>query len=389
VGRCSILNVNSRKPTKVAVNPVQNDPLPDADDPVHAPSPVRAALGGAIGWLDRIDPGTHRRIKGLRLVTAYGIAAMLGMMVDIRRGLPNGAGLSSLAGGFALWASVSEGRGTRSGSTRDLLLFSAAAALGAASYIVLAPLLQCLGHTGPELTLAGGAFLVGYLRRFGVTGTGLGSQLYIGQLLAYGAHLSIADLPTVAVAGLLAALASIVPRLLSGPGEHPLPVPAPVTDPAGAFRPELIMGLQAAIAAVVIVVLNAAVGLTQSAWAITACTYVVTGSVSTTIDRVKRRIIGTAIGVSFGLVCLPLVTAVPLVVWAAAALAMVVYAMALPERYDIACGAYAFTLIVTLAETGEHSMPLLASRAWETLLGGTLGLAAGMLLLPLRTSQKS
>jgi uncharacterized membrane protein YccC len=118
------------------------------------------------------------------------------------------------------------------------------------------------------------------------------------------------------------------------------------------------------------------------------CTYVVAGSASATIDRVKRRILGTAIGVPLGLACLPLATAVPLVVWAAAALAMVVYAMALPERYDIACGAYAFTLIVTLAETGEHSVPLLASRAWETLLGGTLGLAAGMFLLPLRTAQK-
>jgi hypothetical protein len=28
---------------------------------------------------------------------------------------------------------------------------------------------------------------------------------------------------------------------------------------------------------------------------------------------------------------------------------MVIYAMALPDRYGIACGAYAFTLIVTLA----------------------------------------
>jgi len=371
------------------MNPMQNDPPPDADEPVHAPSSVRASVGGAIGWLNRIDPGAHRRIKGLRLVTAYGIAAMLGTMADIARGLPNGVALSSLAGGFALWASVSEGRGTRAGSTRDLLLLSAAAALGAASYIVLAPLLQCLGRAGPELTLAGGAFLVGYLRRFGVTGTGLGSQVYIGQLLAYGARLSIADLPTVAVAGLLAALASVVPRLLSGPGEHPPPVPAPLAAPAGALRPELLMGLQAAIAAVVIVALNAAVGLTESAWAITACTYVVAGSAAATIDRVKRRIIGTAIGVPLGLVCLPLATAVPLVVWAAAALAMVVYAMALPERYDIACGAYAFTLIVTLAETGEHSVPLLASRAWETLLGGTLGLAAGMLVLPLRPSRKS
>jgi hypothetical protein len=112
-----------------------NDSPPDADDPVHAPSfSVRAFLARAIGWLDHIDPGAHRRIKGLRLVTSYGIAAMLGTMADIARGLQNGAALSSLAGGFALWASVSEGRNTRAGSTRDLLLLSAAAALGAASY---------------------------------------------------------------------------------------------------------------------------------------------------------------------------------------------------------------------------------------------------------------
>ena len=236
------------------MNPVHNDPPPDVDDWLHAAGSLRASVDGAMGWLDRIDPGAHRRIKGLRLVTAYGIAAMLGAMPDVARGVPNGAALSSLAGGFALWASVSEGRGTRAGSTRDLLLLSAAAALGAASYVVLAPLLQCLGRAGPELTLASGAFLVGYLRRYGVTGTGLGSQLYIGQLLAYSAHLNIGDLPTVTVAGLLAALASVVPRLLSGPGEHPPPAPGPLAVPAGALRPELIMGLQAAIAAVVIVV---------------------------------------------------------------------------------------------------------------------------------------
>jgi Fusaric acid resistance protein-like len=371
------------------MNPVQNDPHLNAAQPTVALGSVYPSLAVATRWLDRIDPGAHRRIRGLRLVTAYAIAAMLGTMADIARGLPGGASLSSLAGGFALWASVSESRGNRAASSRDLLLLSAAAALGAASFVVLAPFLQYLGRAGPELTLAGGAFLVGYLRRFGVTGTGLGSQVYIGQLLVYGAHLSPGDIPTVGVAGLLAPLASVVPRVLSGPAEHPPPVPAPLTAPAGALRPELAMGLQAAIAAVVIVALNAMVGLTESAWAITACTYVVAGSASATIDRVKRRIIGTAIGVALGLICLPLATAAPLVVWAAAALPMVVYAMALPERYDIACGAFAFTLIITLAVGGEHSAPLLASRAWEALLGGALGGAIAMLLLPLRPLGRS
>jgi hypothetical protein len=242
------------------------------------------------------------------------------------------------------------------------LLLAAAAALGAASFVVLAPLLQPLGHAGPELSLVIGAFLVGYLRRFGLTGAGLGSQLYIGQILADGARLTLGDLPTIAVAGLLAALASVVPRLLSGPAEHPPPAPAPFAA-VGLLRPELAMGLQAATAALVIVGLDAAVGLTESAWAITACAYVVAGSASATIDRVKRRMIGTAVGVPLGLAFLPLSPAMPIVAWAAAAQAMVIYAMALPERYDIACGAFAFTLIVTLEVSGEHALPVLAARA--------------------------
>jgi hypothetical protein len=347
------------------------------------PFPVLAA---AAHWLETIDPGAHRRIKGLRLVTAYGIAAMLGTMADITRGLADGATLNSLAGSFALWASVSEARRTRFESSRDLILLSAAAVFGATSFIVLAPMLHHLGRAWPEVTLATGAFLVGYLRRFSVTGAGLGSQIYIGQLLAYGAHLNSHDLPTVLIAGILAALASIVPRLLSGPAEHPSPAPASLPTSPGRLRPELVMGLQAATAAIVIVGLNSAIGLTESAWAITACTYVVAGSTSGTIDRVKRRIIGTAIGVPLGLAFLPLVSPVPLLVWAAAAAAMVIYAMALPERYDIACGAFAFTLIVTLAVSGEQSVSLLASRIWETIVGGAFGLAAATLLFPLRAS---
>ncbi len=347
-----------------------------------------APLEAAAGWLDRIDPGANRRIKGLRLVTAYGIAAMLGTMPEIARGWHGGtATLSSLAGGFALWASVSEGRNTRALSSRDLLLLSLAAALGAISFIALAPLLQRLGNAGPELTLASGAFFVGYFRRFGITGTGIGSQVYIGQLLADSAHLGIPDAGTVVVAGLLAALASIVPRLLSGPAEHPPPAAASRFVRGSARpQPEFAMGLQTATAALVIVALNAAIGLPESVWAITACTYVIASSASGTVSRVKRRIIGTAIGVPLGLACLPLVTAAPLLVWAAAALAMIIYAMALPERYGIACGAYAFTLMTTLAVSGEHSVPLLAARAWETLLGGATGVASALLLFPIRSA---
>jgi hypothetical protein len=331
-------------------------------------------------WLDRVDPGVHRRIKGLRLVTAYGIASMLGALHDITKGLPDAASLSALAGGFALWASVSEGQTERHKSARDLALLSAAAALGAVSFIGLAPLLAPIGRSGPELTLASGAFLVGYLRRFGILGTGLGSQVYIGQLYALGAGLSIGDLKTIAMAAGISALAAIVPRMLSGPAERPPPFYGVRSNSIA-----LSMGLQAAIAVAIIVTLDRLVRLTEAAWAITACTYVIGNSTAGTLERVWRRIIGTAIGVPLGLAFLPIAGHAPVVVWMAAALAMIAYAMALPERYDIACGAFAFTLIATLAASGEHSVPLLAARAWETLIGGLLGLITALVLFPIRT----
>ena len=180
------------------------------------------------------------------------------------------------------------------------------------------------------------------------------------------------DLPTIAVAGAIAALGVRRATRAERPGRTSAADGANAPKRTGALPPELIMGLQAATRAA-IVALNATVGLIQSVWAITACTYVIAGSATGTIDRVKRRIVGTLIGVPLGLAFLPLAATMPVVVWMLAALAMVVYAMALPERYDIACGAFAFTLIVTLAVAGEHSVSVLRARAWDTLLGGALG----------------
>src|ERR1700729_3377537 len=110
----------------------------------HAWRDLRARVATVEAWLDRVDPGTHRRIKGLRLVTAYGIAAMLGSLPAISYGLPHSSSLSFLAAGFALWASVSEARSTRPESSRDLVLLVAAATLGATIMVALAPLLT--GH---------------------------------------------------------------------------------------------------------------------------------------------------------------------------------------------------------------------------------------------------
>lgn len=108
-------------------------------------------------WLDRIDPGTHRRIKGLRLVTAFGIAWLAGTQQGQALALPGRASLGALAAGFALWASVSEARTTRGAPGRDLALLVLAAVVGAAMVIVLAPILATTGRAGPELTQVTGA----------------------------------------------------------------------------------------------------------------------------------------------------------------------------------------------------------------------------------------
>jgi Fusaric acid resistance protein-like len=310
---------------------------------------------------------------------------------DISAHIPSNLSLGALAGNFALWASVSEGHSTRYTSSRDLTVLCIAAALGAASYALCAPVLRPFGHAWPETILVVGAFLAGFLKRYGITGAGIGSQIYIGQLMACSAKLVPMDMKVIGIAMCIAIVSAVVPRLLSGPAERPTlqsPLASVVAVPYRTLTAELVMGLQAAAAALVIVMLNGVFGLIESEWAITACVYVIAGTSSGTMKRVRHRIVVTLIGVPLGLACLPFASDAPLLLWAAASLAMIVYAMALPERYDVACGAFAFVLMVTLAVSGEHSMPVLFARLWETLLGGALGLAAASLLFPLRAVQE-
>src|SRR5580692_8068810 len=113
---------------------------------------IRDRLIWIRGWFDRIDPGTHRRIKGLRLVTAFGLAALLATVPQISRG--HATSLGPLAAGFALWASVSEGKTTRYRSARDLVLLCVAAGIGAASLALIAPR---LGESWAELMLVSGS----------------------------------------------------------------------------------------------------------------------------------------------------------------------------------------------------------------------------------------
>jgi fusaric acid resistance family protein len=340
-------------------------------------------------WLEQIDPGGHRRIKGLRLVAAYGLAAVLGIVLHRSYEISGSQWLSYLAAGFALWASVSEGQTTRWLSARDLAILNAAAVAGALMFVGLSSLPIRLGLAGPEWILITGAFLVGYLKRFGVLGAGVGSQIYIGQLLAYGANITLQDLPMVSLAGLIAGIASIAAQVLRRSAEHPMPSTVYSQVPEGQVSREMRMALQSAVAALVIVLLSSVIHLQQSAWAITASTYVIVGSASGTADRVRRRIVGTLIGVPLGILCLPICLHLSPLAWVLAAVAMIIYAIALPDRYDVACAAYAFTLMLTLAVSGETSISVLAARAWETLIGGSFGVAAAKFILPLASVKAS
>ena len=96
-------------------------------------------------------------------------------------------------------------------------------------------------------------------------------------------------------------------------------VPYPLTEDLrknyGSDFKQVVMGLQAAAAACIVVILNGAFGLIESEWAITACVYVVAGTSSGTTERVRRRIVGTLVGVPLGLLCIPLSSTAPLLLW--------------------------------------------------------------------------
>jgi uncharacterized membrane protein YccC len=217
----------------------------------------------------------------------------------------------------------------------------------------------------------------------------VGSQWYIGQILAQGTPLPPGHDLLLTTAALLAMVATISCRLLPGIGATRLPAHGraadidPPSTPPVAPRSALTMGLQSALAALAVVAIDAIFHLRQPVWAITTCAYVIAATLNTTITRGRQRIAGTAFGVALGLAAVPVAAHHPAMAWIAAAPGMVIYTVAAARRYDIACGAFAFILVLTLAATGQHSLPLLAARAWETLLGAIVALTVAR-LLPLR-----
>jgi hypothetical protein len=331
-------------------------------------------------WLDKLDPGAGGRLKGLRLVAVYAVAAFLGRVCDVVAPLSSGMSVATLAAGFALWASIAEARTERISGTRDLIVLCVAATVGAIVYYHLAQWLSHYPKVGPEASLVTAAFLVAYLKRFGTLGAAIGSQIYIGQLLAFGADAQPADLAPICLAGGVATLAAIGPRcLIYRAGAVDAAAAHIETSLPPSQLTALLHGIQTATAALVVVILNSLFVLTESAWAITACVFVITATLGETVQRARHRVCGTLVGVPLGLLCMPIAAHDPVVTWILAAVAMIVFTIALKSRYDIACGAFAFVLIVTLEISGQRSVSLLLARIWETMLGAVLGVAIALL----------
>jgi uncharacterized membrane protein YccC len=159
---------------------------------------------------------------------------------------------------------------------------------------------------------------------------------------------------------------------------------APAAAPAGGMLATTRVAFQAGLSALAIILLSGVLGLDQELWALAASTYVISSSVADTWSRGIRRIVGTAVGVALGLgMALPFAH-MPVVVWPLAALAMVIYSVWMPLRYDVACGAYAFALVITLAEAGQSSWGAASARGLDTVIGAAIGMAFSALVLPVR-----
>ena len=99
------------------------------------------------------------------------------------------------------------------------------------SFALLAPQLG----TWAKLGLVSGSFCVGYLRRFRRAGSW--DRIPNLHRTTPGLQAGVQDFSTIVLATVLAALASVVPRMLSGPAEQPAlaPATAPPADASAFF----------------------------------------------------------------------------------------------------------------------------------------------------------
>jgi hypothetical protein len=139
-----------------------------------------------------------------------------------------------------------------------------------------------------------------------------------------------------------------------------------------------------ALSILTIFAMKRAFDLPHALWAMAASTFVISSSIADTWSRGISRVGGTALGVAVGLGVALLFPHDTLVVWGLASLAVVIYSTALPLSYGVACGAYGFALVATLAAQGGSSWDAATGRGLATLVGAGVGMAFSVAILPVR-----
>ncbi|MBW8640500.1 FUSC family protein [Hoeflea sp. WL0058] len=147
------------------------------------------------------------------------------------------------------------------------------------------------------------------------------------------------------------------------------------------------MAIQGFVAASVTIFLTSWFNLAHGFWATMTVYMVLSGTAGATLQRMTERTIGTAAGAALAILVentIPLTS----VQAATALLALGLVVLALPGNYTIASGLISYTVLIAfhlLADAGSGNA---LARVYDTFIGAFTGLAAALLIFPVRSVDK-
>ena len=187
---------------------------------------------------------------------------------------------------------------------------------------------------------------------------------------------------------LFAAYARIIEILQTTASVRPAPKPhqawqVNAADSEAANR----MAIQGFVAASVTILLTSWLDLANGFWATMTVYLVVSGTAGATLHRMSERTIGTAIGAAMAILVentIPLTS----VQAATGVIALGLVVLALPGNYTIASGLISYAALIALhllagADGGNE-----LARIYDTFIGAFTGLAAALLIFPVRSTDK-
>src|SRR3954451_19861538 len=205
----------------------------DGQMTVAAPlSSLRGLARRVRNLMQREDPGAQRAALSLRALNAFALAGMAALSIEDCSGTPGGVRplaaapppapggsliLPPVAAVLAVQAIIFETGATRLEAARQITLIIAAgiASLGTATLLVAA-FRGLLPVPAGELLLVPASFLMMWLRRYGPLGQGAGIVVFVAAIFSVPYTPTLASLPWIGLAGLVAVWAAVAIRLCSG-----------------------------------------------------------------------------------------------------------------------------------------------------------------------------